>query len=188
MAHRLPRRTFLKDSIVAGAALALAPPFFARSGERAPPVGRSQKVIVVGAGIAGLIAALELMNAGHDVTVLEARMRPGGRVHTLRDEFSDNLYAEAGAYDFSDAYTLLQHYIRLFNLPVEETDAADKRIDANDVYYLQGKAVCRARWNIPRLALPAFERRAKVRTRGTVGEIYRPGFRANKRSACPGLA
>jgi monoamine oxidase len=83
-------------------------------------------VIVVGAGIAGLAAAFELMNAGHDVTVLEARMRPGGRVHTIRDEFSDGLYAEGGAYDFSDAYTLLQHYIRLFNLPVEESGAAEK--------------------------------------------------------------
>jgi monoamine oxidase len=139
MAHRLSRRTFLKDSMVAGAALALAPSIVARSGESAAPAGCSQKVIIVGAGIAGLIAAFELMNAGHDVTVLEARMRPGGRVHTLRDEFSDGLYAEAGAYDFSEAYTLLQHYVRLFNLPVEETNAAGKRIDANDVFYLQGK-------------------------------------------------
>jgi monoamine oxidase len=139
MAHKLPRRTFLKDSIVAGAALALAPSHFARTAERVAPVSRSQKVIVVGAGIAGLIAAYELMNAGHDVNVLEARMRPGGRVHTLRDEFSDGLYAEAGAYDFSDAYTLLQHYIRLFNLPFEETNSAEKNIDANDVFYLQDK-------------------------------------------------
>jgi monoamine oxidase len=139
MAYKVLRRTFLKNSIVSGAALALAPPFLARRAARAGPVGRSQKVIVVGAGIAGLTAAYELMNAGHDVTVLEARMRPGGRVHTLRDEFSDGLYAEGGAYDFSDAYTLLQHYIRLFNLPVEETDAAEKRIDANDVFYLRGK-------------------------------------------------
>lgn len=136
MAHRFPRRTFLKDSMVAGAALALAPSIFARSGESTAPAGRSQKVIVVGAGIAGLIAAFELMKAGHDVTVLEARMRPGGRVHTLRDEFSDGLYAEAGAFDFSEAYTLLQHYIRLFNLPVEETDSAEKNINAKDVFLL----------------------------------------------------
>ena len=98
-----------------------------------------QKVIIVGAGIAGLTAAFELMNAGHDVTVLEARMRPGGRVHTLRDDFSDGLYAEGGAYDLSDAYTLLQHYIRLFNLPFEESGAAEKNAGANDVFYMQGK-------------------------------------------------
>ena len=123
MPHKVSRRTFLKKSIVSGTALAFGPPCLARSAERAAAAVRSQKVIVVGAGIAGLTAAFELMKAGHDVTVLEARMRPGGRVHTLRDEFSDGLYAEGGAYDFSDAYTLLQHYIRLFNLPVEESGA-----------------------------------------------------------------
>jgi monoamine oxidase len=116
MPHSVSRRAFLKESIGSGAALAFLPPVLARSAERAVPVGRPQKVIIVGAGIAGLTAAFELMNAGHDVTVLEARMRPGGRVHTLRDDFSDGLYAEGGAYDLSDAYTLLHHYIRLFNV------------------------------------------------------------------------
>ena len=44
-------------------------------------------VVVVGAGLAGLSAARELMNAGTDVVVLEARNRPGGRVEqtTLAD-------------------------------------------------------------------------------------------------------
>ena len=35
------------------------------------------------------------MKQGHDVQLLEARMRPGGRVYTLRDSFADGLYAEA---------------------------------------------------------------------------------------------
>jgi monoamine oxidase len=44
-------------------------------------------VIVVGAGLAGLSAARDLMNAGTDVIVVEARNRPGGRVEqtTLAD-------------------------------------------------------------------------------------------------------
>jgi predicted NAD/FAD-dependent oxidoreductase len=59
--------------------------------------GAAKRVIVMGAGLAGLSAAYELTQAGHDVTLLEARTRPGGRVYTLREPFSDGMYAEAGA-------------------------------------------------------------------------------------------
>ena len=54
-------------------------------------------MLVVGAGPAGLAAAYELQRAGHDVRVFEARQRAGGRFFTLREPFSDGLYAEAGA-------------------------------------------------------------------------------------------
>ena len=43
------------------------------------------RVVVIGAGIGGLGAALRLQGMGHDVTVLEQRARPGGRAYQLRD-------------------------------------------------------------------------------------------------------
>jgi squalene-associated FAD-dependent desaturase len=47
------------------------------------------KVAVVGGGLAGLAAALELVDSGHDVTVLEARPTLGGKVQTLPEREGD---------------------------------------------------------------------------------------------------
>ena len=58
-------------------------------------------VIVVGAGLAGLSAAVQLRKDGARVTVVEARDRVGGRVRTLRDVFVHEQHAEAGG-DFID--------------------------------------------------------------------------------------
>ena len=42
-------------------------------------------VIVIGAGVAGLVAAFSLAESGQSVMVLEARDRTGGRIYTLTD-------------------------------------------------------------------------------------------------------
>src|SRR4051812_20124970 len=49
-----------------------------------PGSSHSTKVVILGAGIAGLSAAYELGKAGYDCTVLEARDRVGGRNWTIR--------------------------------------------------------------------------------------------------------
>lgn len=44
--------------------------------------------LIIGAGMAGISAARDLHDAGQAVTVLEARSRIGGRIHTDRN-FAD---------------------------------------------------------------------------------------------------
>lgn len=64
--------------------------------ERHSKTKNPKKVIVVGTGMAGLVAAFELAQVGHDVIVLEGQTRIGGRVYTLgeKDGFEKGLHAE----------------------------------------------------------------------------------------------
>jgi monoamine oxidase len=55
------------------------------------------RVVVAGAGFAGLAAARALEHQGADVSVIEARDRVGGRVWTIREGFEAGQHAEAGA-------------------------------------------------------------------------------------------
>src|SRR5262249_4943414 len=61
----------------------------------------------------------ELAKTGHDITILEARTRPGGRVYTLREPFSDGLYAEAGATWIPQSHEFTLGYIKEFGLETE---------------------------------------------------------------------
>jgi monoamine oxidase len=79
--------------------------------------GSKKSVIVMGAGIAGLSCAYELIRRGHRVTVLEASGRPGGHVRTLHDPFADGLYADMGAEHFYyPGYTQYWRYLQEFGL------------------------------------------------------------------------
>jgi monoamine oxidase len=79
--------------------------------------GRRKRVAVLGAGLAGLVAAYELKQQGHDVVVLEAQNRVGGRVLTCR-EFAPGLAAEFGAMRIPRSHDLTLKYCAKFNLPM----------------------------------------------------------------------
>ncbi|HVB35118.1 MAG TPA: FAD-dependent oxidoreductase [Patescibacteria group bacterium] len=116
------RRDFLKTAGMGAAALALPEALAGMTKGRARPAAPlspgppQKKVIVIGAGMAGLTAAYELGRAGHEVTLLEAQLRPGGRILTLRAPFSDGHYADAGATRIPDTHQLTIGYARRFQL------------------------------------------------------------------------
>jgi monoamine oxidase len=99
--------------------------------------GPTQRVIVLGAGLAGLCAAYELQNLGHSVSVLEAQTRPGGRVRTIREPYPPGLYTEAGAESIPGAHDLTQHYAREFGLTLLLNSVAGTR----GFYHVRGQRV-----------------------------------------------
>ncbi|MFJ3160863.1 flavin monoamine oxidase family protein [Streptomyces kanasensis] len=98
--------------------------------------GTGRKVLVIGAGPAGLVAAWLLLRAGHDVTVLEANgNRAGGRIKTFRtgghegaeQPFADpRQYAEAGAMRIPGSHPLVMDLI-------DRLDLAKRRFHYVDV-------------------------------------------------------
>jgi monoamine oxidase len=95
--------------------------------------GKGRSVVVLGAGIAGLVAAYELQLAGYAVTVLEARDRAGGRVWTIRGQdrivqmdrpeqranFSPGLYFNAGAARIPSVHHAILGYAKRLGVPME---------------------------------------------------------------------
>ena len=81
------------------------------------------EIIIVGAGVAGLAAADALTQAGVAVTVLEARARAGGRVHTINSQ-AGNLVIELGAEFVHGAKNALWPILR--NARLETTEVVDR--------------------------------------------------------------
>src|SRR5918997_3362523 len=161
----ISRRSFLYQMGAAGGAaavlssmevLGLVPPAAAdKLNYRAPSRGdfslqgrgNATKVLVLGAGVAGLCAAYELGKAGYDVGLLEARQRPGGRNWTARGgttetsldgvtqtcAFDDGQYMNVGPARIPQHHTTLE-YCRELGVPIEVFTNAN----ADAYYYNEG--------------------------------------------------
>ena len=81
-----------------------------------PHTERPARVLVIGAGMAGLVAASELLRAGHDPLILEAQHRVGGRILTLREPFAPGLWAEAGAMRIPRSHALTHALLDRYGL------------------------------------------------------------------------
>ncbi|ATL66415.1 flavin monoamine oxidase family protein [Nocardia terpenica] len=99
--------------------------------------GRPHRVIVVGAGLAGLVAATELACAGTDVLVLEARDRVGGRVHGI--PVAPRVCADAGA-----AYLGVRHTELLALLAAHGLGTAPTEMAGDSVFTVTDRRMVRA--------------------------------------------
>lgn len=114
--------------------LGLASTVFAEPAPNLPPkIGAGTHVVILGAGIAGLVMTYRLERAGFSVTLVEARRRLGGRNWTLRhgdkvemigeaDQtvgFSKGMYFNAGPARIPSHHQGLLSYCKLLGVPLE---------------------------------------------------------------------
>jgi monoamine oxidase len=104
------RRDFLKQSAIVAAGTVLLPNAFNIN------VGAKAKVVVIGAGFAGLSAAYKMIQKGFEVTILEARNRIGGRVFSHPISKSENLVIELGAEWVGASHTRIKEFCDEFGL------------------------------------------------------------------------
>lgn len=137
--HNFTRRKFLKMLGAVGGSAAVFSALEAwnlstASGQEAPPKlqgnGNGTRVLILGAGPAGLTCAYELKQQGYDVTVLEARDRVGGHVFTVRNRsvseeigtdtqvarFDEGEHYDAGAWRIPYIHRATLYYPRLFGV------------------------------------------------------------------------
>ena len=146
------RRAFLKSFTAA----ALAAPFLltgapVEAQRRRTTAGGRHSCIVVGAGLAGLAAAYALKNAGWDVTVLEARERRGGRIHSFRFEENRELVCELGGEWIGASHDRVRALCREFDITLK-----DHRFEAS--LMRDGRVSRPGTWDFSAEARAAFEK------------------------------
>lgn len=99
--------------------------------------GASQKVLILGAGMAGMSAALELLKLGHDVKILEGQTRAGGRIRTLREPFPEGLYADMGAARIPENHEWTMKYINEYNLKLHPFNP----VQGDYLHLMKGKKI-----------------------------------------------
>ena len=133
----LTRRRFVAGTAGATAAVAVGGAIALGRRSGSDP---ARRVIVVGAGLAGLSAAFELGRAGFEVVVLEARDRIGGRAYTVSEPFAGGQYAEAGGEYVDAPHRAVRSYVRQFGVGLDDVRGGGGAA----VAYVRGR---RLRWS-----------------------------------------
>jgi len=85
-------------------------------------------VVILGAGVAGLVAAYELQKLGHRVEIIEGSGRVGGRVRTHRFNDGHGQYNELGAMRIPASHDYTRHYVSTCNLKLRPFITAHKNL------------------------------------------------------------
>ena len=112
-------------------------------------IAAGKKVIILGAGLAGMSAAYELTKLGFNCTILEARNRAGGRCWSVRKgstntetgnivqtaTFDEGLYYNAGPSRIPHHHQLTLHYCKELKVPIQVYN----NVNESAYYFSEGK-------------------------------------------------
>jgi monoamine oxidase len=133
--RRTTRRELLRDAGALGVATLGVGAFgrFTSAARAAAPA----RIVVVGAGLAGLTAAYRLKQAGYSAEIHEASDRVGGRCWTLRDVFADNQIAEHGGELIDQGHTAIRQLAQGLGLRLDNLLQAEQN-GSEPAYYFDG--------------------------------------------------
>jgi monoamine oxidase len=134
----MTRRSFLATSAAAGTVLALGTG--PRPAHAAGPAGPAARIAIVGAGISGLAAALQLHDHGVAATVYEADVRVGGRMYsnTAGNYWDAGQVTEWGGELIDTNHQVVQTLARRFGLALDDLHAAEPN-SSTDTYWFGGQ-------------------------------------------------
>lgn len=133
---REARREALRRGVALLGVASLPAPLAAQP--RTRPGMREPKIVVAGAGLAGLSAAWSLARAGLDVALVEAAPRPGGRCWTERKAFDEGQIAERGGELIDTTHDEIIDLAIELDLPLDDLHAATPR-DTAGVAFIDGR-------------------------------------------------
>ena len=145
-----------------------------------PGSGDGKSVVILGAGISGLVAAYELSKAGYDCTILEATNRAGGRNLTARSgdiireegnrqwvgfDPEENLYANLGPARIPHHHTAILGYCKEFGIDLEVFTNDNRAAFFHNLEHFDGK--------------PVVARQVMTDTRGYLAELLAKAVNRN---------
>ncbi|OQW51518.1 MAG: hypothetical protein A4S09_09820 [Proteobacteria bacterium SG_bin7] len=120
----MKRREFIKYGLIAASGL------LPRQKLLSATEKGQKKIVVVGAGLSGLSCAFELKRLGHEVILLEAQNRVGGRVRSIREPFVNGQVADAGATWVLGTHHLTNFYINLLGVKLRPYGDDNTKVEA----------------------------------------------------------
>ncbi|PZR77061.1 MAG: FAD-dependent oxidoreductase [Chthoniobacterales bacterium] len=129
------RRRFLRTAAAVTAGAALAPIF-----KQAAHAAQTPRVVIIGAGTAGLICAYRLQQKDIGARVIEASTRAGGRMFSLRNFFPDNQLTELGGEYIDSGHKTMRRLVQELGLTLNDL-GNEKNPGGGHTYFFNGRLV-----------------------------------------------